>query len=347
MKNVDRRRSTGFTLVELLVVIAIIGILVSLLLPAVQSAREAARRTQCKNNLKQVGLAIQNHESTYRFLPTGGWGGSWVADPDRGAGRQQPGGWLFGILPFLEESGIHDMGSGLEDQPKRDQLGLRESMVISIFNCPSRRLNIPRPNSLRFTPKNSSFSELHARSDYAANAGTMGDVERFCGGGPANLAAVENGSFTAPTDACHTGISNCGSEVRLRQVKDGMSKTYAVGERFMDPNHYETGQLHSDDWSMYVGIQDDTHRSAFFDSVRMRGFPPVQDTPGLQLHNYFGSSHVGGCHFVMCDGSVPTISYDVEAFVHWKFAHRFDNGAVEDPSVERERSHACPKRPLM
>ena len=246
----------------------------------------------------------------------------------------------------MEESGVHDMGSGLPDADKRAQLGRRDAMVISIFNCPSRRQNIPRPNSLRFTPRNAAFSEFHARADYAANAGTIGDVERFCGGGPANLAEVENGTYKGPTDQCHTGISNCGSEVRLRQIKDGMSKTYAVGERSLDPNHYETGRLHSDDWSMYVGIQDDTHRSGFFDSDRMRGFVPVQDTPGLQLHNYFGSAHVGGCHFVLCDGSVPTITFDIDPFIHWKFSHRFDAGAVEDPSVERNRWRLCDKKPF-
>lgn len=348
MKASSATHSTakGFTLVELLVVIAIIGILVSLLLPAVQSAREAARRTQCKNHLKQIGLAFQNHVNTHGFLPGGGWGGAWVADPDRGTGRKQPGGWVFATLPFMEESAIYDMGRGLPEEQKRAELGRRDALVIATFNCPSRRSAVARPNSYNFTPRNAAQNALHARSDYAANAGTMGDVERFCGGGPANIEAAENGTFRVPTSKCYTGISNCASELSLRKIEDGLSKTYAVGERSLDPNHYDTGRLHSDDWSMYVGIQDDIYRTAFFDLDRNRGFVPIRDTPNVQLHNYFGSAHAGGCQFVLCDGSVQTVDYGVDPFVHWLFAHRFDGGVAEDPEVERQRTFNCDKRPI-
>src|SRR5580698_7987617 len=100
----------GFTLVELLVVIAIIGLLIALLLPAVQAAREAARRSQCVNNLKQMSLAWNNHVAATRFMPTGGWGWTWTGDADRGFGLSQPGGWTYNILPFMEESNLHDMG---------------------------------------------------------------------------------------------------------------------------------------------------------------------------------------------------------------------------------------------
>src|SRR5215468_1104499 len=99
-----RMRIRGFTLVELLVVIAIIGVLIALLLPAVQSAREAARRSQCQNSLKQIATAFLNHESTQKIFPTSGWGWGWVGDPDRGYKRNQPGGWLYNILPYIEQT---------------------------------------------------------------------------------------------------------------------------------------------------------------------------------------------------------------------------------------------------
>ncbi len=102
----------AFTLVELLVVITIIGILISLLLPAVQSAREAARRLQCSNNLKQFGLAALNHEEANGFLPSSGWGWTWVGDPDRGFGARQPGGWIYNLLPYLEQETLHSLGAG-------------------------------------------------------------------------------------------------------------------------------------------------------------------------------------------------------------------------------------------
>ena len=140
-----RRPSAAFTLVELLVVIAIIGILVALLLPAVQAAREAARRTQCKSNLKNIGLAMINHHDTQGFLPAGGWGFVWMPDPDAGYGESQPGSWFYSLLAFIEEGALRDIGSGLTQAQKPD--ALRQLLVspISILNCPSRRPSTPYP----------------------------------------------------------------------------------------------------------------------------------------------------------------------------------------------------------
>src|SRR6478752_5564964 len=139
----QRRIRKGFTLVELLVVIAIIGILVALLLPAIQAAREAARRNQCVNNLKQLSLGVLNHESTMKQLPSAGLGYSWVGDPNYGFGRKQPGGWIYNTLPFIEEQAIHDMGMGVgsnwNDATRKKIFADRAAMTIKTLICPSRR----------------------------------------------------------------------------------------------------------------------------------------------------------------------------------------------------------------
>ncbi len=128
-RKVSGQSRGGFTLVELLVVITIIGILISLLMPAVQSAREAARRVQCQNNVKQMALACLSHEQAMTFLPTDGWGWSWLGEPDRGYGIHQPGGWSYNILPFLEQGALHDLGSGTTGAASKPPE----------FNCSPRR----------------------------------------------------------------------------------------------------------------------------------------------------------------------------------------------------------------
>src|SRR5688572_5573545 len=136
-------RRTAFTLVELLVVIAIIGVLVALLLPAVQAAREAARLKQCTNNQKQIGLGFLNHASTQGYLPSSGGGWRWQPDPDRGYGETQPGGWTYGILAYVEMQNLRNIGKGAKPTgsaaTQRPDLLPLVTTPIPLFVCPTRR----------------------------------------------------------------------------------------------------------------------------------------------------------------------------------------------------------------
>ncbi len=173
---VSRPASTGFTLVELLVVITIIGILIALLLPAVQAAREAARQTQCKNNLKQLALGCLGHENAIGRFPTSGWGCQWTGDADLGTDRRQPGGWMYNILPFIEQQTLHDMGGGglAWNAPTKMAANLqRTSIPLTIYNCPTRRAAIAYPWGSDLPLNNAGTPTTVGRSDYAGNGGDL------------------------------------------------------------------------------------------------------------------------------------------------------------------------------
>ena len=311
-----RRCSVGVTLLEMLVVISIIGMLMSLLLPAVQSARERGRHTECQNHLKQQGIALLNHESAFGCFPSNGWGFRWVGDPDRGTGPAQPGGWIFNILPYIERNDLHRLGAGEPDDQKKASLAKLLQQPLSLFNCPSRRdLSL----GIQFwQPYNTDSIAQVAKSDYAINGG---DVFLDVGMGPLTLAQGDDPNYQWPK-ANFTGICFLRSNIKAAQIRDGLSHTYLGGEK----NVYRggAGLNNGDDQSMYTG--DD------FDVARWTppGWTPLNDSSGAFNYGRFGSAHPMGCNFVFCDGSVRVIQYGIDPEVHRRLGNRQDEEIIDD-----------------
>jgi prepilin-type N-terminal cleavage/methylation domain-containing protein len=314
----QRKRYRGFTLVELLVVIAIIGILVALLLPAVQAAREAARRTQCKNHLRQMALASLVHEDAIGSFPSGGWGWNWVGDKDRGSGPEQPGGWIFSLLPFIEETSGYDLaGDGNPDEITNVQLQGTLRLIqepISIINCPSRREPVPYPNNWPTSAFNSAPYTVCGRTDYAANAGNQSAVEYNAG--PPTIAAARNFGWVNPETM--TGVCFQRSEVTIGQIADGTTKTILISEKYLQPEFYTgaAGGYASDNETWCTGHNNDMYRTTWFH--------PYPDTPNFANHVSFGSAHNSGMHAARCDGSVDVIEYGIDIWVFSALGHRAD-----------------------
>jgi prepilin-type N-terminal cleavage/methylation domain-containing protein/prepilin-type processing-associated H-X9-DG protein len=345
-----RRRVAGFTLVELLVVIAIIGVLVALLLPAVQAAREAARRAQCKNNLKQMALGALNHSDIQKHFPTGGWGWFWAGDPDRGFGKDQPGGWIYNTLPFLEQAALHDQGK--DGQPDVVTVGQKTaarttlSSPLDTITCPSRR---PGGRTFLYNPQdtqgvfNSLKPTMVGKSDYAMNAGSV-YVEPL-GGGQFPGAYADLPSFTnkwmefqigADPDLKQNGISFQRSQVTFQQISDGTSNTYMVGEKALTSTKYETGDDAGDNESWCTGFNNDNYRkTANGNYGSLTALTPLLDAPEYPANvpgqNAFGSAHAGGVNMAYCDGSIHTVNYEIDWQVHRDMGDRADGNAVAAP----------------
>lgn len=321
---------SGISLIELLIVIAIIGLLVQLLLPAIQASREAARRTSCANNLRQIGIGIQSHEAALKHFPAGGWGYLYVGDPDRGTGKDQPGGWIYNTLPYVEQAPLHDLGKGFTGEEKLQATSDMLTTAIDLFNCPSRRPPRPMPFDHEQRPYgNYRPPDFVGKSDYAGNAGDFfGEDTEDNEGPPSYDRADEEGDDTRKfwIDASiMTGIFYQRSTTRTEEVTDGLSKTYLAGEKYADPLRYtDRNTTAGDDQCMYVGADSDVIRWAgHYDG---RDLLPIQDKNNFEDDETFGSPHPSGVPMLFCDGSVRMIPYDVDGTAHRQMANRRDGG---------------------
>jgi len=319
-------RWPGFTLVELLVVIAIIGVLVALLLPAVQAAREAARRTQCSNNLKQISLASLNFEDTYKGLPPLRLADNWPT-------------WAAMILPYVEQSNVLTLWDIKKRYFQQTPQALQQNLPF--YFCPTRRI---RPPNFSVGDRRTALTAFPdtpgGLSDYAAACGTfytnfdgaIVEVLRNNRGGAVLKNSVTGAleDDTGANSSPQTIVESWVVRVRLAQVTDGTSNTIVVGEK-----HIRITQLHGkgEDRSVFNGDQElgpvsreaglswDVSGNIIAGSER-----PLAKNPrdAFQASRVFGSYHPSVCQFAFVDGSVRPISITIDITTLARLANRDD-----------------------
>jgi prepilin-type N-terminal cleavage/methylation domain-containing protein len=365
---ISRPLDRGFTLVELLVVIAIIGILVALLLPAIQAAREAARRTDCKNRLKQMGLALQNHASALKVFPTGGAGVYPRIEDYVSGGRpfgpdKQGLNWCYQLLPYLEQGSIQ----GLITQ---EQL---QAQSIPLYVCPSRRtveaasVNRVDVDSERVFlidyaaaqpctedcipgSPDCSTSILYSPVDAVpmSSTGYVKNQKSFWGGKNGEVAdpqAKDNQVYEgvivrSPWNLQTKTFTNNPRPIKFAQIADGTSHTFVLGEKYLRPDWY-TGGSKSDDKGWIDGWDPDAIRSTCFqpyndgDGIGYK-FTPLNENGDFFGKDrdvyYFGSAHPGGFNGIFADASIRAMDYDIDVVVFNALGTR-DRGEVVDDAV--------------
>ena len=296
MKKHARTRR-GFTLIELLVVIAIIALLIALLLPAVQQAREAARRTQCKNNLKQIGLALHNYHNVHNTFPSG-----WIAiDLTTSLPNAHEGingaGWATMILPYIEQANLYtQFNANVAIHTPLNTAFLNNTLAT--FRCPSD----PQPDRWEIEEEGNPGTVI-AELPIANYVGSWGTVELDdCENSPGNAPVLPSGQCIGD------GMFYHNSKVRIRDITDGTTNTYMVGERRTKAvdGWYST-------WPGMVAEGEEAFQ-------RILGVSDHVPNDPVAHFDDFSSLHTGGTQFVMGDGSCRFISESIDKGVYQALA---------------------------
>ena len=303
------KRRVGFTLIELLVVISIIGILIALLLPAVQAAREAARKVRCQNNLHQMGIALHAYESTWGSFPMG-----YEAWTNANPLMTSPGwSWATAILPQMESRVVYDAIN--INLPVEDPSNLTGRMVeLSSFICPSDR------ETGRFFVTQTDGTQIAQAytNSYAANYGSGG-----------NLAQTQVMGNIALYPKAGTGVFVCDKAFRLAEIRDGLTQTFAIGER--------SSALTQAPWAgvMNGSVLALSHKAPTMNQTIEPGGTQVLARAGPEPLNSrqtdtadFLSLHPGGALFLMCDGSVKFIGQGINMGIYQALATRRGNEVI-------------------
>jgi prepilin-type N-terminal cleavage/methylation domain-containing protein/prepilin-type processing-associated H-X9-DG protein len=283
-------RKRGFTLVELLVVIAIIGILVALLLPAVQTAREAARRIQCVSNMKNIGLALHNHHSAKNVFPMG-----FVAQPK----REEAWGWSTFILPYLEEATIYEQ-LGVDEQRLADYFIANRRTDVSTSQTPLPIFRCATDTTPDLLP-GSGDGDRHFRGNNTPR-GYEPPTSNYIG----VKGIYDNRCKDEDLESCkNTGVFFGNSKISIRKITDGTSHTMMVGERDF--------RCKAGTW---LGVRNPRGAGMFGSHMMIARVSIRFNFPLTGAHNTctegFSSSHTGGGNFTFADGSVRFVSNDID-----------------------------------
>ncbi len=282
----------GFTLIELLVVIAIIAILIGLLVPAVQKVREAAARTQCINNLKQIGLATHNHHDANKFLVPAWLGGNSL-DPDGWAP------WAVLLLPYLEQGNIYDQWN--LNYPASKQPAAAYQQQLAVYHCPSRPAFVLSSGDFA-TPGG-------GLSDYGACFGVAANGSDSTGA----IVPTADMAGSTTTDASGNPVLKPGwrGQLTLLSITDGTSNTFMFGEKHVRPDSLR-GK--NEDRSIFGGQNNSIRRMAGIDTATgdQRPLSPPDNQNGALANTTFGGPHPGICLFVFCDATVRALPINTD-----------------------------------